>query len=348
MAWPKGSLQYLIKKVATGQKLSKHLEEQEAYDMLGRILEGKTTPMQTGAFFAAMRMKGESPEELAGFTQAVREHSHLVSSKVPYLVDLGYPYDGKVRTNILIVGAAFVAAGAGVSVMLHGARHVPPKRGRSPEEVLEAMGIPVDLEPGEVEAFIQKTGIGYLSCRKFSPAVANLLEFPAEVGVRSPLSAVHKLMNPTHAPVTVLGITHPPYLASMSGALALLHAKGWVVKGIEGTMELSLSHPTTVVEVKEGQCETSVIDPRAYGLPEVQDEAFAQRSLEENTGETLKTLEGKVSSWEELFILNAAFLIVASGKRSSMQEALSIAEESLKKGDALRVLERARQTVARL
>ena len=136
MAWPKGSIQYYIKKVATGRQLSKDLSEEEAHQILTMVLEAKTTAAQNGAFFAAMRMKGEGKEELAGFTRAVREHATLLSPGIPFLVDLGYPYDGKVRTDILIVGAALVAAGAGVSVMLHGARNVPPKRGRSIEELL--------------------------------------------------------------------------------------------------------------------------------------------------------------------------------------------------------------------
>jgi len=343
MAWPKDSTQYLIKKVATGQKLSKDLTEEEAYDILKRILDGKTTPMQTGAFCAAMRMKGESAEELAGFTRAVREKGTLISPKVPYLVDLGYPYDGKVRTDILIVGAAFVAVAAGVSVMLHGARNVPPKRGRSPEELLEALGIPVALSTKEVEAFLQKTGVGYLSCRNFSPILADLLEVPAEIGVRPPLSAVHKLINPAQATASVLGITHPPYLKTMSGAMALLHVpRGWVVKGIEGSMELSLVHPTTVVKVNNSACDTLEIDPKDYGLPAISDTEFAKRSLEESVRETLQALEGKASSWRDIFLWNGAFLIFASGKVSSLQEGLTAAFAVLSNQSALKALERSR------
>ena len=346
MTWPKDSIQYLIKKVATGQKLSKNLTEEEAYDILKRVLDGQTTPMQTGAFCAAMRMKGESAEELAGFTRAVREKGALISPNVPYLVDLGYPYDGKVRTDVLMVGAAFVAIGAGVSVMLHGARHVPPKRGRSPEELLEALGIPVDLTAKEAEAFLQKRGIGYLSCRSFSPTLAELLEVPAEIGVRPPLSAVHKLINPAQATTSILGITHPPYLKTMSGALALLRvSRGWVVKGIEGSMELSLVHPTTVVKVSDGTCDTLEIDPKTYGLPGISDTEFAQRSLGESVQETLRALEGKASPWREIFLWNGAFLIFASGKVNSLQEGVTKARSALSNQSALKALERSRINV---
>ena len=347
MAWPKDSIQYLIKKVATGQKLSKDLTEAEAYDILKRILDGKTTPMQTGAFCPAMRMKGESAGELAGFTRAVRETSILISPKVPYLVDLGYPYDGKVRTDILIIGALFVAVGAGVSVMLHGARNVPPKRGRTPEELLEALGIPVTLVAKETESFLQKTGIGYLSCRNFNPILADLLEVPAEIGVRPPLSAVHKLINPARSPASILGITHPPYLKTMSGALALLHVpKGWVVKGIEGSMELSLMHPTTVVKVSDGACDTLEIDPKEYGLPPVSDAEWMQRSLEESARETVRALEGKTSPWRDIFLWNGAFLIFASGKAGSLQEGVAAASTSLSNKNALKALERSRMNDA--
>lgn len=343
MVWPQGSTQYLIKKVATGQKLSKNLTEEEAYDILTRVLDGKTTPMQTGAFFAAMRMKGEAASELAGFTRAVREKSVILSPQVPHLVDIGYPYDGKVRTDILIIGAAFVAAGAGASVMLHGARNVPPKRGRTPEDLLEALGVPIALAPKEAESFLQKTGVGYLSCRNFNPVLADLLEVPAEIGVRPPLSAVHKLMNPANAPATLVGITHPPYLKTMSDALAVLGvSKGWVVKGIEGSVELSLVNPTTVVTVNHKTCETSKIDPKAYGLPNVQDAEFAQRPLAESAQETIRALEGGNSSWKEIFLWNAAFLIFASGKGTSLEQGLRMAREALETKRALQALEKAR------
>ena len=343
MAWPEGSTQYLIKKVATGQKLSKDLTEKEAYEILKRILDGETTPMQTGAFFTAMRMKGESGSELAGFTRAVREKVNLISPKMPYLVDLGYPYDGKVRTDILIIGAMCMAAGAGVPVMLHGARNVPPKRGRTPEELLETLGIPVHLAPEETESFLQKTGIGYLSCRTLSPVLADFLEVPAEIGVRPPLSAVHKLINPAEATATVLGITHPPYLKTMSEAVACLGvSQGWVVKGIEGSMELSLVNPTTVVSVKKGTCETSEIHPKSYGLPEVKDSEFAQRPLSESAQETVRALEGKPSAWKDIFIWNAAFLIFASGKEKSLEAGLRAARFSWESRKALQVLEKAR------
>ena len=346
MAWPKGTIQYYIKKVATGKQLSKDLTEEEAYQFLKMILEGKTSPAQNGAFFAAMRMKGETAEEIAGFTKAVQDSSKRISPKVPFLVDLGYPYDGKLRTQILIIGACLVAAAGGVSVMLHGARNVPPKRGRSPEELLEQLGIPVDLSPQESEEFLKETGIGYLSCRKFSPPLANFLEIPAEISIRSPLSAVHKLVNPAQASVTVLGITHPPYFETMSAAMVRLNVpRGWVVKGIEGTMELSLSHSTEMVSVRGNSIEKSRIDPRAYGLPNIMDSEFTQRSLEENTEVTLKALEGKETFFKESFIWNGAFLIFASGKSDSIEAALSLARGALESGEAFQVLERARRLV---
>ena len=343
MAWPKGSIQYYIKKVATGKQLSKDLTEEEAYQILSMVLEGKTTPAQNGAFFAAMRMKGESVGELAGFTRAVRDHGTLLSPKVPFLVDLGYPYDGKVRTDLLIVGASFVAAGAGVSVMLHGARNVPPKRGRSIEEILEALGIPVNLSPKEAQSLLEETGIGYLTCRRFSPALADFLEIPAEISVRSPLSAVHKLINPAQAPVTLVGITHPPYFASMAGAMTQLKMRGWVLKGIEGSMELSLSHFTEAVAVGETPSEKSQIDPRRHALPKVMDAEFTQHSLEENAGRTLRGLQGTDLPLREIFVWNGAFLIFASGKTETIEAALPLAQESLRSGKALKVLGRLRQ-----
>ena len=346
MAWPQGSTQYLIKKVATGAKLSKDLTQEEAYDILRRILDEKTTPAQTGAFFAAMRMKGESAEELAGFTRAAREKGEQVSSGVAHLVDVGYPYDGKLRSDILVVGAAFIAAAAGVSILFHGARHVPPKRGRVPEELLEALGIPIDLSPKEAGSFLQKTGIAYLSCRRFSPVLAGLLEIPAEIGVRSSLSAVHKLLNPAQASVTVLGITHPPYLQSMSGALVALRARGWVVQGIEGTMELSLSRPTSCVHVQEGRCEALALDPRVYDFPDIKDLEWGQRPLTESARIVTKALEGEATSWREIFLWNAAFFIFSAGKAASLQEGVHLARQALETRQALQVLERARLGVA--
>jgi len=115
--------------------------------------------------------------------------------------------------------------------------------------------------------------------------------------------------------------------------------RGWVVKGIEGSMELSLVHPTTVVKISDGACDTLEIDPKNYGLPLVSDTEFMQRSLEESARETLQALEGKASSWRDIFLWNGAFLIFASGKVGSLQEGLTAAQTALSSQSALKALE---------
>ena len=343
VVWPKGSIQYLIKKVATGQKLSKDLTEDEAREMLKKILGGEATPAQTGAFFAALRMKGESAEELAGLTRAVWEHSERAGPGLPFSLDIGYPYDGKLRTDLFIVGAVFVAAGAGVPVALHGSRNVPPKRGRTPEELLEGLGLPVHLKSKEAAQSLRTSAFGYFACKNYNRALAKLLELPAEIGVRPALAAVHKLANPARAKTTILGITHPPYLASMSQAMVKLGMTGWVVKGLEGTMEFSLSHATTVIRIQNGLCETLEIDPRAYRLPLIEDDSWAQSSLEENAGKTEGALRNVPSPFRDMVLWNGAFLIFASGKCSSVEESLKVAEETMASRAALKALEKAKR-----
>lgn len=254
-----------IQAVGRGEKLKRDLTCDEAEEAMRLILAGDASPAQVGAFLVSQRVKGESAEEIVGFTRAARAFAQQIAPRVEGLMDLGLPYDGKVKTLQLAPAVAIVLAAAGQPVVFHGAPDVPTKRGVGPAEVLAALDIPADLPPEVVERQVEEVGIGFLYAPRFIPAWHALTPIRQQFGLRTALNTVEKFLNPANAPLVVAGFFHMGYLQRMRLALQALFGQGWIIQGPEGSIECPPGRATRVLSA-DPAADPLVIDSQALGL----------------------------------------------------------------------------------
>lgn len=335
------SLQPLIAKIAKGKKTSKDLTWEEAKQAVRSLIEGEATPIQVGAFLAAMRIKTESVTELAAFTAAARQYVPPlpVPSGLP-LVDLP-TYAGKQETFHASVGASIVAAAAGVAVLMHGAEGTPERPGTA--GLLSTMGIPVDLKPSKVMEGLITKGFAYLDMALYHPPIGRFLELRNELGVRTLFHPVARMLNPARAESQVIGITHPPYFEKTAEALRMLGCpRALILRGVEGDPELSITAMTTVLELRDDRITPLAIKPKDVGLPLgfPREMAGFPREQREREAELLRRifrneLRGGQRDW---IVLNAAMLLYAAGKGPSIASCVPVAHQTIESGAAAKKL----------
>lgn len=328
--------------VATGPRSNRDLTREEAREVMAMILSGEATPVQAGAFLIALRNKGESPAELAGFVDAIRERAHLIRPRVEGLVDVGSPYDGRRQTWAVGVAASLVAAAAGTPVVLHGSEEpLPPKHGLAAAPVLRRLGIATDLTPQRAARWLEEHGFAFLSARRFVPAVAAFTPLREEVCLRTAFSAVEKIYNLANAPYHLIGLTHLPYLKRLEGALGLLgYRRVFVVQGMEGTEDASTAHATRVIDLSaEGRREIR-LDPGRYGLRPASPEDLAGADPETSAAHTVRVLAGEERGPKrDLVLLNAGIRIYLGGRAATLDEGIEAARQAVEGGAALAKLE---------
>jgi len=336
------SMHELIAKIAKGQKASKDLTWDEAKRAMKALIEGEATPTQVGAFLVAMRVKMESVTELAAFTATAR--SYVAPVPVPQdigVVDLP-SYAGKQDTFHALAGAAIVAAAAGAAVLMHGYDGIPGRPGQA--GVLEALGVPIDLDAKAAGAAVTKQGFAYLDIGLYHPPLYRFLELRRELGVRSVFHPVARLLNPVRSRSQVIGLTHPPYFEKTAEALRMLGApRALVIRGVEGDPELSIAMVTKVLELRDDRITPLTLAPKDVGLslgtsrdmggfpPEQRDkEGLLLRRILHNQ------MQGGARDW---VLYNAAMLLYAAGKESSLAACIPLARRALEDGAAARKLE---------
>ncbi len=350
----------LLRDLGQGPTQGRSLTRDEARYCLDQILDGRATPAQAGAFLLLQRYKGETPEELLGFVDAVRgrANTRLLGPRAQGLLDVGSPYDGRLRNVVVSPAASIVAAACGIPVLMHGERGMPPKHGIAVGDVLDAIGVPTDLPPDAVERSIEKIGIGYLRQAYFAPDLFAIKWLREEIGLRSPLNMVEKMYDPAGAPFHLIGLTHLPYLEKLGGALAGMgFRRTAIVQGMEGNEDLPTSRAVRVIEfASEGEAETTKQEYRLnasdFGMT-----AAAAGDLAPGVGRdgrpapdrsaqlTLETLTGEApDAWRDLVLFNAGFRVYLAGRASDVAAGIEQAREALEGGRALEVLERWRAT----
>jgi anthranilate phosphoribosyltransferase len=317
-------------------------------------LSGRATPAQAGAFLLLQRYKGETPDELLGFVDAVRGRATTapLAPRVEGLLDVGSPYDGRLRNVVVSPAASIVAAACGVPVLLHGEPGIAPKHGMTIGAVLDAVGAPTDLPPEAVERSIEQIGIGYLRQSRFAPDLAAIAWLRDEIALRSPLNMVEKLYDPAGAPYHLIGLTHLPYLEKLGGALAGLgFRKTALVQGLEGNEDLPTNRAARVIEFTstgEGQAEQREyrINAADYGLnPASAVDLAPGASVERSAALTLRALHGDAPpAWRDLVVFNAAFRLHLAGRAPDIAAGITQARDAIESGAALGVLERWRGT----
>ena len=350
----------LLRDLGQGPTRGRSLTREEARFCLDQILNGRATNAQSGAFLLIQRYKGETPDELLGFIDSVRGRAttKLLRPKVEGLLDVGSPYDGRLRNVIVSPAASVVAAACGVPVLMHGERNVPPKHGLTVGDVLDSLSVPTDLPSDAVERSIEEVGIGYLRQTRFAPDLAAINWLRDEIALRSPLNMVEKMYDPAGAPYHLIGLTHLPYLEKLGGALAGMgFQKTAMVQGMEGNEDLTTNRGVRVIEFTgedESQRSEYRIDAADYGLtPATAEDLAIDEATDGRPGAgrsaqlALQALQGQAADgWRDLVVFNAGFRVYLAGGAGASDLAAGIeqARKAIQGGNAWQVLERWRAT----
>ena len=318
----------------------RHLSATEAGAALREILEGAATPAQIAGFCVALRMKGETVEEMSGLLATMLEYAERVPLP-PELAVVDTCGTGGDRSHTINVSttAALVVAGAGAPVCKHGNRAASSKSGSA--DVLEALGVAVDLGPSGVARCVSEVGMGFCFAPRFHAALRHAGPTRRELGVPTVFNFLGPLANPARARRQALGVSDPAMAERMVGVLQANGAeRALVVYGHDGLDELSTGTTSTVIELRDGGVRTYVVDPAALGLPHSPAEALRGGDASTNAELTRRVLDGERGPHRDFVVLNAAAGVVAAGLAEDLAEGLEAAAASVDEGKAAAVLER--------
>lgn len=310
------------------------LTEAQAAEAMEEIMTGVATPAQIAAFLTALHLKGETEAEIAGMARVMREKALHVEHDGPLLDTCGTGGDASGTFNIS-TSAAFVAAGAGVTVAKHGNRAMSSVCGSA--DVLEGLGVNIELEAAGVARCLREAGIGFMFAPKFHPAMRYAGPVRREIGIRTAFNVLGPLTNPARARHQVLGVADAALAEKLARALARLDtAHALVVHGADATDELTLSGPNLIFEVRAGQVRR-LPDMRAddLGIAVAPREALAGGDLATNLAIVRGILEGADNGpRRDVVLLNAAAALVAADRAADLREGLELARTSLETGAA--------------
>lgn len=318
------------------------LSREQAYEVAVDIMSGHATPVQISAFLIALRMKGERIDEIAGFVQAMREAATPIVCQRSDVIDTcGTGGDGAGTFNISTV-AALVAAGAGCAVAKHGNRSVSSTCGSA--DVLESLGIRVDISPEHVGQCIDRVGIGFLYAPLLHKAMKHAIGPRREVGVRTIFNILGPLTNPANARRQVIGVfapelTHP--IACVLDALGSEHAM--VVHGLDGLDEITVTGPTMVSELRNGEVCDYTLHPEDLGMECSAPGGIQVKTVEESVASVHEVLQNNDGAKKNIVVLNASAAIYVSGKAATLKQGMSMARAAIASGRALEKLNMLRE-----
>ena len=327
-------IQQAIQKLIGGQDLTRA----EMAATMTEIADGGATPAQVGAFLAALRVKGETVDEIAGAAQIMRERvDHVHVGRDVFVDTCGTGGDGRNTFNISTT-AAFVVAGAGVTVAKHGNRAVSSRSGSA--DVLAALGVNVDAPKEVVERCIEEIGIGFLFAPRLHPAFKAVAGIRRELGVRTVFNLLGPLANPAGARHQVMGVYEPRWVNVIGGVLAALGAAhAFVVHG-EGLDEIAVTGMTHVCEVKAGKTERYAMVPEDLGLPRHPEAEIAGGDAERNARILRDVLAGQKGAPRDAVLANASAALVCAGAATDLRAGVRVAAESIDRGAAAEKLAR--------
>jgi anthranilate phosphoribosyltransferase len=309
------------------------LSEEEMSEMITEIFSGSLTNAQIGAMMAALATKGETFEELAGAAKAMRRKAVRIHSSASVIVDTCGTGGDYANTFNISTTAAFVVAGAGVTVAKHGNRSISSQSGSA--DLLEALGMKLDIPPELVEEAIEEIGIGFLFAPVFHGAMKHVAKARKEVGIRSIFNMLGPLTNPAGANCQLLGVYAPELTEMFAQALRILKSqRAFVVHGHEGLDEISVCGPTRVSELKDGLIQTYDIYPENYFGDLASAEDIKGGTPAENAKIALSIFEGEKGPRRNIVLINAAAALVAAGYAGDLSEGIGIAQTSIDTGAA--------------
>lgn len=308
------------------------LSEEEAAGCMEELMTGEATPAQFGAFVTALRMKGESADEIAGMARVMREKSVRIEIPGPLLDTCGTGGDGSGSFNVSTC-AAFVAAGAGARVAKHGNRAMTSKCGSA--DVLEALGARVDMTPEQVARCVERAGVGFMFAQAFHPAMKHVAASRREIGIRTVFNMLGPLTNPAGATRQVIGVARPELTELVAEVLRRLGSEhALVVHGDDGFDELSISGPTTVAELQSGVVRMYRVAPEDVDLPSHDIAHLRGGTPEQNAAELRLVLDGVPGPLRDFTLINAGAALVAWGAAPDIRTGVSLAAKSIDSGAA--------------
>jgi len=314
------------------------LNEAEMMQAMDEVMGGEVTPAQIAAFITALRMKGETVEEVTGAARIMRTKATKIDARSSIIVDTcGTGGDGMNTFNISTT-TAFVVVTAGIIVAKHGNRAVSSGCGSA--DVLEALGVNIGVGPEIVEECIQQIGIGFLFAPKLHGAMKYAIEPRREIGVRTIFNMLGPLTNPAGATAQLLGVYDPQLTEMFAGVLKNLGTKrAFVVHGSDGLDEATVTGETRVSELKDGLITTYNIDPVEIFGETYQGEKLVGGDAPTNAAITKDILTGKDGACRKIVLLNAALALMAGEKAGDIREGVAMAEEYIDSGAAMKKLE---------
>jgi anthranilate phosphoribosyltransferase len=318
----------LIGKVATGAALSR----EEAAAAFEQMMAGEATPSQMGALLMALRVRGETVEEITGAVTAMRAKMLRVNAPPDAIDVVGTGGDASGSFNISTC-AALIVAGAGVPVAKHGNRALSSRSGAA--DVLAALGVNIDLTPEQIGHCIREAGIGFMFAPAHHPAMKNVAATRVELGTRTIFNLLGPLSNPAGVRRQMIGVFSRHWTEPLAQVLKNLGAECvWVVHGSDGLDEITTSGPTTVTALDAGVIRTFEISPEQVGLSKTKPEALRGGDAAVNATAVQDVLEGKKTPFRDVALFNAAAALVVAGKATNLKAGFELATHSVDSGEA--------------
>jgi anthranilate phosphoribosyltransferase len=328
------NVQQALARLLDGHDLSRD----EARAVMNEVMEGEATPAQIGGFLVALRLKGETADEIAGCAEAMRAHVLAVRPSRDDLVDTAGTGGDGARTINISTAAALVAAAAGAGVAKHGNRAVSSASGSA--DVLEALGFRLELPPARIEQSIDELGFGFLFAPTHHPAMRHAAPVRRELAARTVFNVLGPLTNPAGARAQVVGVYAPALVRTIAEVLVQLGARrAFVVHGAGGIDELSPAGPNLVCEVVDGGVHEREIDPLELGVPRCDPDELRGGTPDENAAAIHAVFNGENGGRRSAVLLNAAGAIAAAGHARDLREGLGLAKDALDSGAAATRLE---------
>ncbi|CAN5379767.1 anthranilate phosphoribosyltransferase [soil metagenome] len=321
-------LKAIIGKVATGAALSRD-EAAAAFD---RVMSGEATPSQMGGLLMALRVRGETVDEITGAVSAMRAKMLTVKAP-PDAVDIvGTGGDGSGSVNVSTC-ASFILAGTGVPVAKHGNRALSSKSGAA--DALAALGVNINITPEHVGRCIAEAGIGFMFAPTHHPAIKNVGPTRVELGTRTIFNLLGPLSNPAGVKRQTVGVFSKHWVEPLAQVLKNLGAESvWVVHGSDGLDEITLTGPTYVAALEKGNIRTFEVTPEEAGLPRATSADLKGGDAEANANALRDVLDGKPGAYRNVALINAAAALVVAGQARDLKEGVALGTRALDTGAA--------------
>jgi anthranilate phosphoribosyltransferase len=318
----------LLGKVATGATLGR----EEAATAFEQMMSGEATPSQMGALLMALRVRGETVDEITGAVAAMRAKMLPVAAPPDAIDVVGTGGDASGSFNISTC-AALIVAGCGVPVAKHGNRALSSRSGAA--DVLAALGVNIDLTPDKIALCIREAGIGFMFAPAHHPATKNVAATRVELGTRTIFNLLGPLSNPAGVKRQMVGVFSRQWTEPLAQVLKNLGAeRAWIVHGSDGLDEITTSGPTSVCALEGGAVTSFEITPEQFGLKRVKPEALRGGDAAANAKAVQDVLEGKPSAFRDVALFNAAAALVVAGKAKDLNGGLALATHSVDSGEA--------------